>query len=128
MVLCSGSSVATNFSHTSQGVIDNLVLGYCNFVRVGCAEKYFFCLAFFSTAGICWDRTRKLVIHRPILVVSNIYFLCFEYVGTVNQQWHTKCHLTMVRLSLSGGIGATGSGMAWFGRKIRDQWPNNEKW
>ena len=36
----------------------------------------------------------------------------------------------MVRLSLSGAIGATGSGMAWFfhpGKKIREKWPNDEK-
>ena len=36
----------------------------------------------------------------------------------------------MVRLSLCGGIGATGSGMARFfhpGKKIRDKWPNDEK-
>ncbi len=55
-----------------------------------------------------------------------------EYVCAVpeNKQWHTKRHPKRVRLALSGGIGATGSGMKQFfypGKKIREKWPNDEK-
>jgi hypothetical protein len=47
MVLHDSSSVATHFVHTSQRVINNWVLGYCNFAGVGCAENFYFCLVFF---------------------------------------------------------------------------------
>ena len=89
--------MATHFTQTSLEVNKKWVSGYCNFAGVGCAEKYYFWWVFFL-----W---LKIGDHKPEFHFL-VFFLLLEYVGTVpeNLQWHTKCHQTMVRLSLSGGI------------------------
>jgi hypothetical protein len=99
MVFCSGNSVANHFVRTSQGVIDNRVLGYCTFPDVGCAEKYLFLLGFFSTVP---ENQQWLRDHTK----------CHFNDGEIEPLWQHWSHwLRKTRFFHPG-------------KKMREKWPN----